>query len=424
MVQFPSIEQLSKAASDTELIHQARSLNAVVRFATPAKAVDFVFQGHGVPQVRAAEGEASVTISADEKFWAKAFQLQNGRPSPGYESLTMAQTKGLTLAGDFLGVIAPYSLALQRLFFIFVEAVRPLERRPFAEIFRDTDTAIGRYIWVKANGEEARIYYEEAGTGKIPLLCQATAGADSRQYRYLLADPEFQKRFRIIAYDLPYHGRSLPPSGVRWWEKTYVPDVDYLMNWVVALSDALALDQPYFMGCSVGGQLALDLAADHGDRFGAFISLNGWYSPPPMANFSNDMFRTPSISPHLFSANMIGACGPLAPEANVHEVQWIYGSNYSGIYAGDNDYFATGHDLARNGHKIDGSKPVFLLTGEYDAATHSEEYGAPAIARKIPAVTYIVLDTLSHFAMSDDPIGFRDALLPIVDRIIEQAGGK
>jgi hypothetical protein len=139
----------------------------------------------------------------------------------------MAQTSGLKTTGDFLGVITPYQAALQRLFLFFLEN-RPLARRPFVETFRDTDTAVGRYILVKANGAEARMYYGKAGTGKIPLLCQATAGADSRQYRYMLADPEIQRRFRVIAYDLPYHGRFLPPSGVRWLQQPYVPDVHYL----------------------------------------------------------------------------------------------------------------------------------------------------------------------------------------------------
>ncbi|KAH0843122.1 hypothetical protein AYO21_03412 [Fonsecaea monophora] len=421
MAQFPTIEQLSKAKTDSELSHESRGLVAVVRFSSSSSGVDFVFQGTGVAEVRAATGDAAVTISASDAFWNTALKLEDGAPIPGYESLTMAQTSGLSVSGDFLGVIAPYQLALQRLFILFLDIARPVKRHPFVETFRDTDTAVGRYVWVKANGTEARIYYEEAGTGPIPFLLQATAGADSRQYRYFLADPVLQKRFRLIAYDLPYHGKSMPPSDDRWWEKKYLPDVDYLMSWVVGLADALSLDQPWFMGCSVGGQLALDLAAEHKDRFGAFFSLNGWYDcPPTFKSLSNDIFRTPSISPHLFSANMIGACSPLAPEFNVHEVQWIYASNYPGIYAGDNDYFASGHDMKRNGHKIDGKKPVYLLTGQYDHTTHDKEHGAPAVAKNIPSIKFRVLKGLSHFTMSDDPIAFRNTLLPILDEALAE----
>ena len=39
------------------------------------------------------------------------------------------------------------------------------------------------------------------------------------------------------------------------------------------LSAALELERPVFMGCSVGGQVALDLARYHPDEFRAVISL-------------------------------------------------------------------------------------------------------------------------------------------------------
>jgi hypothetical protein len=191
MVQLASLEALSKAQSDAELKYQAKALNAVLRIGSDASVFDFFFVGDGVSEVRAAAGEAAVSKLGNDELWTTALQLRDGGPVPGYESLTMAQTSGLKTTGDFLGVIAPYQAALQRLILFFLEN-RPLARRPFVETFRDTDTAVGRYILVKANGAEARMYYGEAGTGKIPLLCQATAGADSRRSRYMLADPEMQ----------------------------------------------------------------------------------------------------------------------------------------------------------------------------------------------------------------------------------------
>ena len=74
----------------------------------------------------------------------------------------------------------------------------------------------GRYAYVTVEGVEYRLYFEEAGQG-IPLICQHTAGSDGRQYRHLLEDPDITNHFRVIAHDLPYHGKSLPPYGVRWW---------------------------------------------------------------------------------------------------------------------------------------------------------------------------------------------------------------
>ena len=57
-----------------------------------------------------------------------------------------------------------------------------------------------------------------AGSGR------ATACSDSRQFRHLLADTEVTGRHRVVAFDLPWHGRSLPPEG--WWTEEYLLTTD------------------------------------------------------------------------------------------------------------------------------------------------------------------------------------------------------
>ena len=79
------------------------------------------------------------------------------------------------------------------------------------------DPMVGRYLRLEIDGVAHRIYFEEAGQGGIPLVCLHTAGADSRQYRHLLADPEVTRRFRVLAFDMPWHGKSTPPDG---WQKS------------------------------------------------------------------------------------------------------------------------------------------------------------------------------------------------------------
>ena len=77
---------------------------------------------------------------------------------------------------------------------------------------------IGHYLPVRFEGVDYRIFIEEAGRG-VPLLCLHTAGADSRQFRHLLNDSEITCRFRVIAFDVPWHGRSNPPAN--WWLTRY-----------------------------------------------------------------------------------------------------------------------------------------------------------------------------------------------------------
>ena len=69
----------------------------------------------------------------------------------------------------------------------------------------------GRYFSIKVDEEFFRIYVEESGAG-IPLICLHTAGSDSRQFRHILNDKEITKKYRVIAFDLPWHGKSNPPN--------------------------------------------------------------------------------------------------------------------------------------------------------------------------------------------------------------------
>ena len=80
------------------------------------------------------------------------------------------------------------------------------------------DPIVGRYLNLEVDGRGYRIFVEEAGAG-IPLLCLHTAGADSRQFRHLLNDAAVTSRYRVIAFDMPYHGRTNPPDG--WWLEKY-----------------------------------------------------------------------------------------------------------------------------------------------------------------------------------------------------------
>src|SRR3546814_16600384 len=93
---------------------------------------------------------------------------------------------------------------------------------------------VGRYFNLSLLGKVHRLYVEEAGRG-IPLLCLHTAGSDSRQYRAILNDAEVLERFRVIAFDLPWHGKSSPPGG--WEREVYQLTSQAYSNIVLASSE-------------------------------------------------------------------------------------------------------------------------------------------------------------------------------------------
>src|ERR1700752_3665340 len=114
----------------------------------------------------------------------------------------------------------------------------------------DWEPIVGRYLAVDIDGAPHRVHVEEAGGG-VPLLCLHTAGADSRQYRHVLNDTEVASRFRVIAFDFPWHGRSNPPA--QWWLMRYRLTTRAYLGIVRAIWQVLALERPVVMGCSMGG---------------------------------------------------------------------------------------------------------------------------------------------------------------------------
>lgn len=116
---------------------------------------------------------------------------------------------------------------------------------------------VGRYLNLELSGRPHRVYIEEAGSG-VPLVCLHTAGADGRQFRHILNDEAITRHYRVIAFDMPWHGKSLPPAGFETEE--YKLTTAGYTQMVLDICDALTLDKPVVMGCSIGGRLEIGRA--------------------------------------------------------------------------------------------------------------------------------------------------------------------
>jgi pimeloyl-ACP methyl ester carboxylesterase len=277
------------------------------------------------------------------------------------------------------------------------------------------DAALGRYVHLDIDGVSHRVYFEEAGSG-IGLLCQHTAGADSRQWRHMLDDERITDHFRVIAYDLPYHGKSLPPSGVAWWAEEYRLTRDHLMKIPVSLAAVLELDRPAFIGSSVGGMLALDLARYYPERFVAVIACEAALRLGAREGSTHSDQPTTGTDPAQHAAAMMSWMGATAPEAYRQETRLHYSQGAPGVFPGDLAYFSGDHDLRGQGHLIDtGTCAVHMLTGEYDFMTVAASQEA---AEQIPGATYAEMSGLGHFPMSEDPKRFAEYLLPLLDSIV------
>jgi pimeloyl-ACP methyl ester carboxylesterase len=409
-----ALDRLLDRAGDTELGLHARFWTGrlVFHVGDDHRAVRFD-NGRltAVEAVSAAEplGATDVAYTITPSTWAA---LLEPLPQPMAHDWSATRHLGTEVSGD-TETLYQYYAAIRR--------IGDLLRRPDPAPavlaggggygHGDWEPITGGYLHLDLGGDRYRVYVEQAGNPDgLGLLLQHTAGADGRQWRHVLADPELRERFRLVAYDLPYHGRSLPPTGRPWWAEEYRLTREFLMSVPIALAGALGMERPVYMGSSIGGHLAVDLARYHPDLFRAVVGLEAGHATP--GGFRDWWFH-PRISNQSKAAFMEGLMSPHAPEAYRKETGWVYSQGAPPTFKGDLFYYCVDHDLTGQAHLIDTSRcEVHLLTGEYDYSATPEM--SKALAADIPGATYADLPGLGHFPMSEDPDAFLAAIRPVL----------
>jgi pimeloyl-ACP methyl ester carboxylesterase len=271
----------------------------------------------------------------------------------------------------------------------------------------------GHYVRLDLHGRACRVYFEEAGQG-IPLLCLHTAGADTRQFRGLFNEARITGRFRVIAFDLPWHGKSSPPAG--WQQEAWRLTSASYCELILAFMEALELDKPLVMGCSIGGRICLNLALDHAPRFRAIIGLQAAASTPRY--YDPAWLAHPEVNgPVAGAATVMGLMCPDSPETERWETLWHYMQGGPGVFAGDLHFYQVEGDFRRRVRDIDTAvTPLYLLTGEYDYSCSPQD--TLDTAAQIPGAHVRIMRGLGHFPMSEHPQAFIGELLPVLDEIL------
>ncbi|HYG53969.1 MAG TPA: alpha/beta hydrolase [Burkholderiales bacterium] len=267
---------------------------------------------------------------------------------------------------------------------------------------------VGRYLHMDGQ----RIYFEEAGQG-IPLLCLHTAGSDGRQYRAVLNDEEITRHFRVIAFDMPWHGKSSPPAG--WQAQEYRLTTQLYTDLIMNFARTLGLANPVVMGCSIGGRIVLDLALKHARELRALIGLqSGAYVE---RYYDAAWLDHPEVhGGRACGAVAYGLMSPLSPEADKWETVWHYMQGGPGIFTGDLYFYQVEGDIRSRIGAIDTSVcPLYLLTGEYDYSASPKD--TEAAAAKIKGASFTVMKGLGHFPMSENPQAFLRYLRPVLEDI-------
>jgi pimeloyl-ACP methyl ester carboxylesterase len=271
----------------------------------------------------------------------------------------------------------------------------------------------GRYARIALEGREHRIYYEEAGAG-IPLLCLHTAGADGRQYRAVLNDAEILKHYRVVAFDMPWHGKSSPPAGWQRDEPHRLSTASYSAM-VMTIARDLGLVRPVVMGCSIGGRVVLHLALEHARELRALIGLQ---SAAYVERYydASWMDHAEVHGGRAAGGLAYGLMSPLSPDEHRWETVWHYMQGGPGVFSGDLHFYQVEGDIRARIAGIDTSQcPLYLLTGEYDYSASPRD--THAAAEKVKGAKVTIMKGLGHFPMSENPQAFLGYLRPVLDEI-------
>ncbi|OJZ80195.1 hypothetical protein ASPFODRAFT_76018 [Aspergillus luchuensis CBS 106.47] len=226
------------------------------------------------------------------------------------------------------------------------------------------DFLVGRYIIIRtAAWGKCKVFYEQSGTGSQEIVFLHTAGSDSRQYHGVMNDPRMRARCKMVAFDLPSHGRSFPsaqPLG------GHTNSEDAYLECAAAVIKTLGLKKPILCGATMAGQACI-AAAIRAEEVGIYgsIPLQGCERVEMHREWHD---KSPLINSATFNPEWVyGMTCPTAPTENRKLLWHTYSAQAYGVYHGDLDFYFNGWDGRGRVEQINTRRcPVYFLTGEYD----------------------------------------------------------
>ncbi|HLX81948.1 MAG TPA: alpha/beta hydrolase [Burkholderiales bacterium] len=404
----------SAARADAELAAFSANADCRFRLSAGARAADFVFVPGSPLAVSESHAEnPCFALEAPAEVWAKFFSSPPPAPYHGIYAMKM-RVPEFRVTGSELALAQSISLVRRVL-----EIGRCVAngghgpaagRAPVAKA-RTREAIRGGYVWIEYEGRPSRIYYEEAGAGR-DLLCLHTAGSDSRQFYRLLNDSGLAAGWRMVAFDLPWHGKSLPPEGAPLgaWDLT----TERYVEAIEAVIKTLDLRRPVLLGSSMAGQICLEMALRWGERLGGVIACE---ASERIAGREVPWTRNPQVNESAFVPEWVhGLMAPQSPSERAREVWWEYSQGGYGVFWGDIRFYGREWDARERVGRIDTRKcPVIMLTGEYDYSCTPEI--SRATAAKIPGADFEVMRGMGHFPMAENPELFLEYLRPALAKL-------
>ncbi len=252
------------------------------------------------------------------------------------------------------------------------------------------------------------VYYTTQGQGTPMILLSANPG-DGRDFA--AATPTLAEHYQVITLDWPGYGQSPLPAG---YDSITVP---FFYRVLVEFMDQLALPPAFFIGNSMGGNVAARFAVDYPERVlglvlvapGGFTAQN-WFTRS-FCRFQGSRY---AMSPHLFAKMYLRHRNPtteamLRREATEHatpERRALNRAVWRSFGGPENDL----RDIAS---RI--KAPTLLLFGKYDFVIPAMTDGKRA-KRLIPNAELIVLPC-GHESFAEVPDAFLAHAQPFLAKL-------
>jgi pimeloyl-ACP methyl ester carboxylesterase len=359
-------------------------------------------------------GDPAFTLAAPDAVWAKFLQPVPPRHHHGIFAMHY-RIPEFAIQGDQLGFmqhahVARRVLEIGKWLVLGKDLPVPVTLAP-REGARTAPAVRGGYVPVTAGGITYQIYYETAGSGR-DVLCMHTAGSDGRQFHGLMADPRITDGHRLVAFDLPWHGKSPPPEGAipGSWRLNTDLYIDLIMGFIAAAG----LDRPIALGASMSGEICLELAYRHPESFGGIIACEACEK---INQRQTTWAAHPRVNQSLFVPEWIRALSaPQSPAEYQEQITWHYGQGGPAVFFGDIAFYSGDWDARGRVGRIDTNRcRLFMLTGEYDYSCTTEM--SEATAAKIPGARFQAMPGIGHFPFAENPRLFAEYLLPVLDEL-------
>ncbi len=255
------------------------------------------------------------------------------------------------------------------------------------------------------------INYTEHGSGD-PLLLIPYLGADNACYAFQLE--AFSARYRCLCIDLPGSGESDKPAGPY--------SVTGYADQVAGFLRALDVPRAHVAGVSLGGAVALEVAARHPGMVASLGLHSTWHASDGYLIAVVRMWRELARHADTVADAVIGGIFPFCftPEMYAQRPDFVQTLTdfVRGRPAQPLEAFLSqtdaviGHDASAVLGQV--QAPTLITVGAHDLVC-STRFAEP-LANGIPDAEVVVFDELSHAGLHEDPDTFNRTTLDFLAR--------